>query len=58
MSGDTDKKSLPTQTNPDQVSDFLAKVAATPRVHSASGRGRLLFAMDATASREPSWDQA
>ena len=42
----------------DQVSAFLAKVAATPAVKSASGRGRLLFAMDATASREPSWDQA
>jgi hypothetical protein len=58
MSGDSGKKTLPTQTNADQVSDFLAKVAATPNVQSASGRGRLLFAMDATASREPSWDQA
>ena len=58
MSGETDKKSLPTHTNADQVSDFLAKVAATPKVQSAGGRGRLLFAMDATASREPTWDQA
>jgi hypothetical protein len=58
MSGDKDEKSLPTQQNADQVSDFLARVAATPAVKSAGGRGRLLFAMDATASREPSWDQA
>lgn len=58
MSGDKGKKTLPTQQNADQVSAFLAQVAATPSVKSASGRGRLLFAMDATASREPSWDQA
>lgn len=58
MSGDKGKKTLPTQQNADQVSDFLARVAATPAVKSAGGRGRLLFAMDATASREPSWDQA
>ena len=58
MSGDKTKSNLPSQANADQVSAFLAKVAATPAVKSASGRGRLLFAMDATASREPSWDQA
>lgn len=52
------KSGLPTQSNADQVSDFLAKVAATPSVRSASGRGRLIFAMDATASREPTWDRA
>ncbi len=42
----------------DQVTEFLEKVAATPTVRPAAGRGRLIFAMDATASREPSWDQA
>lgn len=52
------KSGLPTQSNADQVSDFLAKVAATPSVRSASGRGRLIFAMDATASRAPTWDRA
>jgi hypothetical protein len=41
------------------VAAFLQKVAALPAVRPASGRpGRLLFAMDATASRQPSWDQA
>ena len=58
MSGDRTKHTLPSQAASDDVSSFLAKVAATPVVRSAGGRGRLLFAMDATASREPSWDQA
>lgn len=40
------------------VSAFLSQVAATPRRGSAGARGRLIFAMDATASREPTWDQA
>lgn len=40
------------------VDAFLKKVAATPRVMPAGTRGRLLFAMDATASREASWDMA
>jgi hypothetical protein len=37
---------------------FLRQVAATPRTGPAGTRGRLIFAMDATASREPTWDQA
>jgi hypothetical protein len=40
------------------VSAFLRQVAATPRVGSPGARGRLIFAMDATASREPTWDRA
>ncbi len=40
------------------VQEFLNKLAATSTAHAASTRGRLLFAMDATASREPSWDTA
>jgi hypothetical protein len=39
------------------VAAFLGKVKAmTPA--KAGGRGRLLFAMDATMSRQPSWDMA
>lgn len=38
------------------VSDFLAKVKAMPP--RTAGRGRLVFAMDATLSREPTWDLA
>lgn len=33
---------------------FLAEVRSLP----AAGRGRLLFALDATASRQPNWDRA
>lgn len=38
------------------VSAFLGKVALTPR--RTPSRGRMLLAMDATASREASWDRA
>lgn len=40
------------------VADFLAAVARVPQAPPGEGRGRLIFAMDATASREPSWDRA
>ncbi len=41
------------------VRNFLTRVAGLPQVRPASGRrGRLVFAMDATASRQPSWDRA
>ncbi len=36
------------------VDAFLDSVRATPR----QGRGRLIFALDATASRQPTWDLA
>ncbi len=42
----------------DQVDTFLRKVAETPATKAAGERGRLIFAMDATASREPMWDRA
>ena len=40
------------------VDAFVAKVAAMPNVRPAAERGRLLFAMDATMSRQPTWDRA
>lgn len=40
------------------VAAFLNKLAATPNARPAGQRGRLLFGMDATASREPTWDTA
>jgi len=40
------------------VDDFLREVAARPDVRTDGGRGRLIFALDATASREPTWDRA
>ncbi len=42
-----------------EIDSFLKQVARTPAVRPAGGpRGRLVFAMDATASREPTWDMA
>lgn len=42
-----------------EVDAFLRQLAATPAARPAPGqRGRLLFALDATASRQPTWDRA
>jgi hypothetical protein len=49
---------LPSKARQAEVDAFLAKVASLPQVAAASGRGRLIFALDATASREPTWDEA
>jgi len=44
------------QSSSAEVSAFIEKVRAmTP---ATSGRGRLIFAMDATMSRQPTWDLA
>jgi len=48
----------PAPAGGDPVKSFLRQVARTPPPPPGSGRGRLVFAMDATASREPSWDRA
>jgi hypothetical protein len=50
------KKDLPSRT--DNVQAFLQEVAKTPPPKPGEGRARLIFAMDATASREPTWDRA
>ncbi|TNE40148.1 MAG: VWA domain-containing protein [Alphaproteobacteria bacterium] len=56
MAKDIDKRK--TASTPDAVADFLKQVAATP-VRKTDGRnGRLIFAIDATASRQPTWDHA
>jgi hypothetical protein len=42
-----------------KVDAFLRQLAATPAARPAAGqRGRLMFALDATASRQPTWDRA
>jgi len=41
------------------IDSFLTKVASTPKQTSyKDGRGKILFALDATASRQPTWDSA
>jgi len=54
---DEDNK-LPTQARKAAVDAFLNKAAVTPYRPGARERGRLMFAIDATASREPTWDMA
>jgi hypothetical protein len=54
MSGDSKKIQKTASTS--EVDAFLRQVAATP-VRTSVG-GRLIFAIDATASREPTWDRA
>ncbi len=56
---DSDKKGdLTAKATSDDVAAFVDKIARTPAVKPAGGKGRLIFAMDATASREPTWDRA
>src|SRR3546814_15791444 len=60
MAGERDKTpARPAETAPSaDVQAFLRKVAATPSPGAGASRGRLMFALDATASRQPTWDRA
>lgn len=42
----------------DAVSAFVEALRQAPAPADAAGRGRLIFALDATASRRPTWDRA
>jgi hypothetical protein len=53
-----DPPALPTTSSKAEIDEFLQEVASMPRPRSNARRGRLLFALDATASREPTWDRA
>ena len=53
------KETTPVTTeNEGGVSDFLEKVRGLPPLAKGGDRGKLIFAMDATMSRQPSWDRA
>jgi hypothetical protein len=60
MGKDVDKTGAgaPAKSTSSEVEAFAAKMAAMARTQPAGARGRLIFAIDATASRQPSWDQA
>ena len=58
MDDKPDPKQVPAAAKNAEVDAFLRQVAAMPTARPASGRGRLVFALDATASREPTWDRA
>lgn len=52
------EKDLPQKSSSAAIDAFVKKVRSTPAPITGQQRGRLMFAMDATASREPSWDRA
>src|SRR6185437_11519851 len=49
---------LPATSSRADIDAFLGQVGALDPVVKASERGRLIFALDATMSRQPTWDQA
>ena len=54
----SDDRKLPDRSSSAEVAAFLNKVAQAPLAPKGQGRGRLIFGMDATASRGPTWDRA
>ena len=51
-------KNVPSKATEIEVQSFLTRVAQVPRQPVGGEYGRLIFALDATASREPTWDVA
>ena len=49
---------LPEKSSRADIDAFIKKAASLPINRPAGQSGRLIFAMDATASREPTWDHA
>ncbi len=49
---------LPSKSTTAEIDAFLAKTASIRASGKGRRRGRLIFALDATASRQPTWDQA
>ena len=52
------KKDLTQKSSRAAIDAFVDRVRSAPVIKPVGERGRLIFAMDATASREPTWDQA
>ncbi len=48
----------PAPSSDAEIDSFLEQVRAMPRKAPAGARGRLIFSMDATMSRQPTWDRA
>jgi len=52
-------RQLPEQrSSAGEVDEFLDRVKALTPANAGAGQGRLIFAMDATMSRQPTWDMA
>jgi len=54
----SDDKRVPAASHDAELDAFLGDLRRAPTVRTAGTRGRLIFALDATASRQPSWDRA
>jgi hypothetical protein len=52
-----DRKDI-TERGDDAVQAFVEALRSAPSPAAGGGRGRLIFALDATASRRPTWDRA
>jgi hypothetical protein len=55
--GQSDQKPVAPRTGDDRIAAFVEAARSAP-VAAAPGRGRLIFALDATMSRQPTWDLA
>ena len=55
---DDKNKDLTTQSSDKEIEDFYARMSSLPTLKPKGNKGRLIFALDATASREPAWDRA
>jgi len=53
-----DDRKLPVAPKRTEVDEFLRQVAAVPVPARPGTMGHLIFALDATASRQPTWDRA
>jgi len=54
-------KQYPQTTTPSsaqEIEAFLAEVSRAPAIIGSTDQGRLIFALDATLSRQPTWDTA
>src|SRR5271165_621969 len=49
---------VPPASSRAEIDAFLTRVSTLGPAVKAGGRGRLVFALDATMSRQPTWDQA
>jgi hypothetical protein len=55
---DATNEKAPAATSRAEIDAFLGRVDALGPAAKAGKRGRLIFALDATMSRQPTWDQA
>ena len=53
----SDRKDI-TDSKNDAIRNFVEEMRRMPAPADAGARGRLIFALDATASRKPTWDRA